>query len=589
MFNYKSKIFSFLFFAINLFAQQSNEKLNPELVAREITGRIIQDTYFQLTDVVQKPSLFIQVVDFSKTDSENKIVYAFSTLNVEQSQNIAFGISYSQPFELYLNNQLVFSNQTLVEFRFKEIAYEIFEFQDTINLELHSGKNEIYFKSTSGNHSFIYLRELATVGAVLKSSFQPVDTSQSNFVWPWGYSESFEVCIENNNSAPKQYLTIDEIDKIYLNTSSIKLKYYPPAILKKFATKEGRVFKKDNYAEWHYAHGSMMMSVLYLAEVLQETQYKKFVEQYCDYTLETQPIFKSQYYEQHDLQTDNYRLFRKTMLDDTGAPILPFIALELIDHEEKYSSLIKEIADYVTEDQFRLEDGTFCRPEPIMMSVWADDLFMSVPLLVRFGKLNGNKKYFDDAALQIINFSKYLNDTSNGLYKHCWYNETKEQSQVNWGRANGWIIWATTEALLNIPLDHKSYNQIKSIYKKHIDAILTYQNENGMWHQILNDKSTFEETSSTAMFTIGLSRGIRNGWLEKDYEKYLEKAWLGLINNIDANGIVKNITRGTGVSDDKNYYASRERYDNDPRGLGAVLTACAEMIIFNLQIKDRTQ
>lgn len=91
------------------------------------------------------------------------------------------------------------------------------------------------------------------------------------------------------------------------------------------------------------------------------------------------------------------------------------------------------------------------------------------------------------------------------------------------GRANGWIIWATTEALLNIPSDHKSYNQILSIYKNHIDAILNYQNENGMWNQILNDKNTFEETSSTAMFIVGLSRGIRNGWLEKIIRYFLIK------------------------------------------------------------------
>lgn len=588
MSSYKIKIFFFLLFALHISAQQVNDNVNPEVVARSIADRIIRDTYFQLTEVEQKPVLDLQVIDFSKSESENKIIYAFSTLDAKNSQNLSFGISYSQPFELYLDNQLVFSNKTQVQFKFMEIAYEIFEFQDTISLALQSGKNEIYIKSISGKQSFIYLRELTSVGEDLKSSFKPVDTTKSNYVWPWCYSESFEMCNENNNLPVKEYLTSDEISKIYSNSSSHNLKYYPRPLLKKFASKEGRVFKKDNYAEWHYAHGSMMTSVLYLAEILNDSGYRNFVEKYCDYTLETLPIYQSQYFEKHDLQTDNYRMFRKTMLDDTGAPILPFISLQLVNQDDKYSSLIKEMSDFVSDKQFRLDNRTFCRPEPFMMSVWADDLFMSVPFLVRLGKLTGENKYFDDAALQIINFNKYLNDSSNGLYKHCWYNNSKTQSSVNWGRANGWIIWATTEALLNIPSDHKSYNQILSMYKNHIDAILTFQNEDGMWHQILNDKNTFEETSSTAMFIIGLSRGIRNGWLEKDYKKFLDKAWSGLINNIDENGIVKNITRGTGVSDDKNYYASRERYDNDPRGLGAVLTACAEMIIINSQIKDRT-
>lgn len=176
-----------------------------------------------------------------------------------------------------------------------------------------------------------------------------------------------------------------------------------------------------------------MVSVLYLAEVLNDSWYRNFVEKYCDYTLETLPIFQSQYFEQHDLQTDNYRLFRKTMLDDTGAPVLPFISLQLINKNDKYSSLINEMSYFVSDKQFRLDDRTFCRPEPFMMSVWADDLFMSVPFLVRLGKLSGENKYFDDAAMQIINFNKYLSDSSTGLYKHCWYNNSKMQSSVNWG------------------------------------------------------------------------------------------------------------------------------------------------------------
>ena len=166
---YRLKIFFFLFFAWHISAQQVNDNVNPEVVARSIADRIIQDTYFQLTEVEQKPVLDLQVIDFSKTESENKIVYAFSTLDAKHSQNLSFGISYSQPFELYLNNQLVFSNKTQVQFRFREIAYEIFEFQDTINLALQSGKNDIYIKSISGKQSFIYLRELTSAGEDMKS------------------------------------------------------------------------------------------------------------------------------------------------------------------------------------------------------------------------------------------------------------------------------------------------------------------------------------------------------------------------------------------------------------------------------------
>ena len=35
------------------------------------------------------------------------------------------------------------------------------------------------------------------------------------------------------------------------------------------------------------------------------------------------------------------------------------------------------------------------------------------------------------------------------------------------------------------------------------------------WHNILTNSSTFVETSATAMFFVGLSQGLQNGWLEE--------------------------------------------------------------------------
>jgi rhamnogalacturonyl hydrolase YesR len=63
----------------------------------------------------------------------------------------------------------------------------------------------------------------------------------------------------------------------------------------------------------------------------------------------------------------------------------------------------------------------------------------------------------------------------------------------------------------------------------------------------------------------------------------LKKAWQGLQTRISADGIVKDICRGTEMSDDITSYMKRERFDNDPRGLGAVVTACVEMIIFQAE------
>jgi rhamnogalacturonyl hydrolase YesR len=265
------------------------------------------------------------------------------------------------------------------------------------------------------------------------------------------------------------------------------------------------------------------------------------------------------------------------MLDDAGSPTLPFLQLVLDGNGNSYENLVDEMLRYVIYDQKKLEDKTFSRLEPVAFTVWADDLFMSVPLILRYAKLTNNEKLYDLAALQVINFNKYLFDPPTRLYKHSYFVVEKKTSEVFWGRANGWVAWATSDALLNLPESHKDFKKILKIFQNHIKGLISVQDNSGMWHQILDDKSTYEETSCTAMFIIALARGIKNSWLDKKYEANLFNAWKAFSKNISDDGVVKNICRGTGVGYSYEFYAKRATYSNDPRGLGAVITACKEM------------
>ncbi len=136
-----------------------------------------------------------------------------------------------------------------------------------------------------------------------------------------------------------------------------------------------------------------------------------------------------------------------------------------------------------------------------------------------------------------------------GLYKHGWFSRTKEKSIAFWGRANGWVMWAASEALLYLPKDHPAYSEIMKIYKNHIDGLLKYQDEDGMWHQVSDHPGSYEESSCTAMFIIGLARGVNNGWLDKSYKKLALKSWIALTKKIE-DGIVHGICRGTGMGND---------------------------------------
>jgi unsaturated rhamnogalacturonyl hydrolase len=266
------------------------------------------------------------------------------------------------------------------------------------------------------------------------------------------------------------------------------------------------------------------------------------------------------------------------MLDDSGGPAIPFSQLQLMEPEsELLNPILTRVYDYVMNEQERLEDKTFSRPEPEPATVWADDLFMLVPFLLRMAVINGDETLYDEVARQVIQFNKYLSDPSTNLYFHGWYNMREKTTPVRWGRANGWIVWATSEALLHMPKKHPQYKSILKIYKQHMEALAEYQDESGMWHQVLDHPETFEESSCTAMLTLGLARGVRHGWLKKSYKEQALRGWNALQDKIGEDGTVIDICRGTGIGEDVDFYENRKRFDHDPRGLGAMLTAGCEI------------
>ena len=100
------------------------------------------------------------------------------------------------------------------------------------------------------------------------------------------------------------------------------------------------------------------------------------------------------------------------------------------------------------------KDGTLARNRPLPNSLWLDDLYMSVPCLAQAGKLTGERRYYDDAAKQILQFADRMFVKDKGLFMHAWVQDMKHHPAFHWARANGWAIMAMVELLEVLPEDH---------------------------------------------------------------------------------------------------------------------------------------
>ncbi len=557
---------------------QPGVQRTPLETVRPIVDRVIRETSFELQSVTQKPVLNIQVIDFGRMYGLNRTRTAIATSTISSSTDttVPYGLSHDCPLVVELNGAVVYTDNDVQPFYFKEIAYGMFRFNDTLGLHVQKGLNTIVMKANlEAGQNICYLRELTKPEAKSICLFSAAGDSarQSDDAWeftgPFDGENSFSTVLPPEHEYREMYEYAGK---------EFKWQSPQPRQLKDFRILSDAVYRRESYAEWQYPTGILMLSLLQYADAAKDSRPVSFVKEYCSFTLDNLDLFKTQYQEFHAFRGANHRIFRRSMLDDAGAPTLPFIQMLLTTQEKRFEPLVLEMARYVSKEQLRCSDSTFCRYEPTPGTIWADDLFMSVPLLARMGRLTGDSGYFDDAAKQVIHFHSYLEDTLTGLYRHARLGLEQRQSPVMWGRANGWVIWGTSELLKFLPASHPQRKLIETIFRHHLTALMKYQAPSGLWHQVLDRDDSFEETSCTAMFLIGLIRGVDLGILDEKCHDAILKAWSGLQSRISNDGVVKDICRGTGIGGDDDFYNKRERFDNDPRGLGAVITACTEMM-----------
>lgn len=352
-------------------------------------------------------------------------------------------------------------------------------------------------------------------------------------------------------------------------------------------TEDGTCKISSYYQEWRYVNGVLDLSMMDLYRITGNGKYRDFVKDNLAFFFNksNQDLMRKDY-EKGIKNTGYYRFFSMKSLDDCGAMGAALVELNKFYPNEEYTSYLKKIADYILHKEKRLPDGTLCRGNKDNLTVWLDDLYMSLSFLTHYGTAYQNMKCFDCAAQQVIQFDSLLSDKTSGLYYHCYYHKMHEQGVAHWGRANGWGLYAQTLLLSTIPENHPLRGRLMQIFRRAVRSISRFQDKDGMWHQLLDKEDSYQETSCTAMFAYSIARGINEGWLEQEYVPVVKRAWNGITSSyITEEGELRNVCIGTGISYDLPFYYERPTPLNDAHGLGAFIQAGLE--VYKLLEKQR--
>lgn len=249
---------------------------------------------------------------------------------------------------------------------------------------------------------------------------------------------------------------------------------------------------------------------------------------------------------------------------NTTAPMLTL--LDYITNENNYLEFAVEWAEYLLNELPKTKEGCFqhvtsnVEGNGVILNdseIWIDTLFMAILFLNKLGLKIGNDVYVDEAYYQILQHIKYLFNPIDKLFYHGYsFNKNSNFGQVYWCRGNSWFTYGMVDFLEMNENKNSCLNRyIRQVYMNQVDRLITLQSEEGLWHTVLDDPSSYIESSGSAAILAGIFKGIRLGILDK--KTYLAPCLIGieaLMEKIDDEGIVMSVSGGTGIGEDVEHY-----------------------------------
>ncbi|KAF4994225.1 hypothetical protein FGRMN_5913 [Fusarium graminum] len=267
--------------------------------------------------------------------------------------------------------------------------------------------------------------------------------------------------------------------------------------------------------------------------------------------------------------------------------------------ESKYKTAANTIR-YMLHSYPRTPSGGFWHQQFFRNQMWLDGIYMADSFYAKWTHLydSDNTTAWDDILNQYQLIHKNtLNETS-GLHVHGWVEGTASWANPGtgrapnvWGRALGWYFMALVEVLQFFPISHSGYEQLLGYLNSVALGLKNSRDlESGNWWQVMNEpyperNGNFIESSGSAMFTWGLLKSVKLGYLDQgEYLDTARDAFVSLAKNFITEGedgslVLNRTVAECGLTSSNvtfEYYVSRPTLENGQNGVGPFMLAAYE-------------
>jgi unsaturated rhamnogalacturonyl hydrolase len=220
---------------------------------------------------------------------------------------------------------------------------------------------------------------------------------------------------------------------------------------------------------------------------------------------------------------------------DPAANGEPLMHAALVTGDTAMESAAYRMLDYLLNQAPSNPDGILYHHRT-NRRIWVDALYMAPPFLSFMG-------YHEEALKQIKGYREILQDTVTGMYYHIWDDAIQDfRIKKLWGVGNGWAAAGIARVIHTLPVEMKKEKELLAGYAKEIiDGCLPFLRDDGLFHNIMDDSSTFIETNAGQMISYTIFRGVNEGWLDATYIPYASRMRKAAHGKVDSFGLVQGV------------------------------------------------
>ena len=325
---------------------------------------------------------------------------------------------------------------------------------------------------------------------------------------------------------------------------------------------DGRVIDTKGWNDWEWTHGIGLYGIRKYYELSNDPGCLEIMQHWF---------------------RDRFRAGTPTKNVNTMAAMLTLACLYEETRDQTYLPYLDSWCEWVMHEMPRTEEAGL---QHIVFNaenyqqLWDDTLMMTVLPLTKIGVLLNRPAYIDEAKRQFLVHIKYLCDRRTGLWFHGWTFDGRHNfAEALWARGNCWVTIAIPEfiELLDLQPGNALREFLVATLRAQVEALVRHQDTSGLWHTLIVDPDSYLEASATAGFAYGILKAVRKRYLPQQFEAIGLRAASGVLANIGADGELRNVSFGTAMGNDLDFY-KKIPLTSMPYGQALAILALSELL-----------